>query len=682
MLLMAVGLTLTAYGTNKLTITGGEGHPGDEVTVSVSLENSDAVVVTEVKIPLNDQLKYVDGSCTLNSTRSDGHTLSASFTDEGLIAVIYSTELAPLQGTDGELFSFRVKLKNDPAAYTLTPTILLGDASGGSISCETVSGTITILSPELTVITPTTDYGHIPIRSTYTRSITLQNSGNEPLEVSGVEFSAEEFSTDEPAFTIEAGATKEVEVTYAPVIRGAISETVTFTSNAVNGTQKATLAADPFSVNELHVGSASGISDEEVTVSLTMNNMEPIVGVQCEFTLPEQLVYVENSFVASDRASDCMVNSVADGQKLTLMMYSTSNVSMSGDDGEIATFKVKLDGTNGTYYMRPENVILSNVTAENMTSATSYGRVTIQSPKLQSNAAIDMGSNPVTETATAKYAVKNTGKVTLTIDKVTFLAEGYSIAEELPISIEPSCSTEITVQYTPEVKGSHSVQMNIYTNDPLNRMKTVSVSGSIYEPNNLSARGEVTTDGYTLTMSLDNYTDIVAIQMDIRWLSGMITAGDALTQSSRLGSHSASVTEIGEGVYRVLVYSMTNSAVGGNSGELFTLQFVNDGSVNFNNSEIVIDGIVLSDARGVNAASQTSLTKSVGYYLLGDVTCDDKVNVMDVMSLSNYILGKIPSKFDERAGDATGDGKLNVMDVMSVSKIIMSGTVTKITINE
>lgn len=670
-LLWVVGLVLTTNGANIFTISNAQGHPGDEVTISVSLDNSDAVAVAELLIPLDAQLTYVDGSCTLNSARANGHYLSAEKENAGLRVVIYGFEVNELVGSSGELFSFKLKLKKDPQTYPLSAETVIGNVAGENLTASVVDGSVTILSPELTVITTSTNYGHIPIRSTYSRSITLQNSGNEPLQVSGVEFSAAEFSTEESVFTIEAGATKDVTINYAPTMRGAISETVRFISNAINGTQKAALVADPFSVNELHVGSASGNSDEEVTISLTMNNMEPIVAAQCIFTLPESLVYVADSFVASERASSYTVASSLDNGKLTLLMYSATSEPINGDDGEIATFKVRLNGTNGWYALSPEDVILSNVNTENMTSATSGGSVEIKSPTFSGNKTLDMGDNPVTEIATSKYTIRNSGKVDLVISKVTFLADGYSIAEELPISIEPWQSAEITVQYTPNVKGEYSAVMNVYTNDPLNRMKVVTVGGNIYEPNSISVTGEVSENGYDLKVTLDNYTEIAAVQMDVHWSPELSTSKDLLTLGERMNGLSYVVEPVDDGVYRLIFYSLGGNTIAQGNSEAFTLSFENSANVNFNNTEITIDNIVLSSVDGENVSSQIEFTYNVKVPILGDINGDGEVNVTDVVTLYSYILGNTTG-IDENVVDLNGDGEVNVTDIVSLYSIILN----------
>ena len=141
----------------------------------------------------------------------------------------------------------------------------------------------------------------------------------------------------------------------------------------------------PFSVNELHVQRAQGIANEEVEVQLTVNNMEPLVGMQCTFSLPQQLVYVDGSFTTTERTTGCSAFASLNGQQLTLYLFNPTNQPWTGDDGVVATFKLLLDGRSGSYRLNPSNVILSNVTEENMTSATSGNYVIIQSPIIKKN---------------------------------------------------------------------------------------------------------------------------------------------------------------------------------------------------------------------------------------------------------------------------------------------------------
>ena len=239
-----------------------------------------------------------------------------------------------------------------------------------------------------------------------------------------------------------------------------------------------------------------------------------------------------------------------------------------------------------------------------MVSATSQGSVRINAPAISSDASLGFGNVPITEVAYATYSVRNNGSAPLVLERATFLAEGYSIVEELPITIANYQTTTITVAYQPTEEGDFSTTMNLYTNDPNNRLKTVALSGQVFEPNTLTLEGVPQAASYILVVGMDNYTDIVAIQYDLHWRSDMNTSQTAFTPLERMNSHSYSVTPLGDDSYRVIIYSMANAMIAGHEGEVHQLVFTPQGEVDYSGSVITIDNIILSNATGVDKSSK------------------------------------------------------------------------------
>lgn len=614
-ILLSLFAVVGSAAQNVVSISSGQGVPGDVVAVDVALQNSDEVTAVEVVVPLVDrQLTYVDGSCVINSERANGHQLNAAVVDGALRIYLYNISLAPLKGNEGQVVSFNLKLGKSPAEYPLQPRVVLSDAAGKALLASVTNGAVTILAPQIEVVTQSVDFGHVPIMAQYTKTLTLRNSGTLPLEVTGVEFSASEFSATENSFIIAVGATKSISVAYSPTKRGAIEESVSIISNAVNGKATATLIADPYSVNELHSSRAEGIAGEEVTVELRMNNMEPIVGLQTMFTLPAGVEYVDGCFAPTERASSHTAMASVNDKQLTLILYSSKNTPMDGNDGVVATFRLRLDCNSGSYKITPQNTVLSNATVENMVSAVSGNYIVVKSPNISGNKELDFGKTPVTEIAKADYSIKNNGKATLVINSVAFLSTGYRVANGLPLSIEPGATGVLNVEFTPTTEGEHSTTMNIYSNDPDEKLKTVKLSGTVYEPNSLTFAGENLLNGnYVVSIGLDNYTGIVAVQMDIHFMPGMTTSNDYLKVTQRLAGHSCSVTKIDEDTYRFIAFSFNNNSIAGNEGKLFDLTFVPNSGVVYKDAPIVIDNVILSSADASNYTSQLSLNTTAAY---------------------------------------------------------------------
>ena len=620
--IFALCLSIQAIASNTITLSSVSGTPQTEVEVVVSLDNTDAITALELNIPLGEHLSYVDGSTVLASSRSNGHLLTATQVHQELRICVYSLNLSALQGNSGELLSFRLKLGNEPATYTLTPSVILSDTRGQSLDSYVQSGQVSILAPKLEILNPQIDYGHIPIRETYTQDLQLYNAGNLPLIIDDIVVNDPAFTPALTALTIEVGEVAYTTIHYTPTVRGAIQKEVVVTSNAINGKQMGTIVADPFSVNELHVVGGSGIADNAVTISLKMNNMEPIVGMQCTFVLPEQLEYIAGSLSANSSRSNghqalASVKKFVEkenqwydskGDTLVLMLYSMANQPLNGDDGEIATFQVRLNGNSGSYALTPRDVVLTNATAENMVSATYEGWVEIQSPQFSGDDYLSFGDWSITDDIVANYVVRNDGDAPLEIERVTFLAQGYRVVSTMPLQINPWEESTMQIAYDPAAEGDFSTTMNIYTNDPTTRMKAVAVSGHVYEPNTLSMEGERMQDGsYQLAISLDNYTNIVGVQYDIHWRSDMTTSQAAFTPTARLQNHTYAIMPIGQNTYRVLIYSLTNTPITGKEGELHQLLFTPQGDVDYCGDVLTIDNIVLSNASGTDKVSQSTV---------------------------------------------------------------------------
>ena len=622
LLVIAICLVSLTMASNTLSFSSVSGTPQTEVEITVDLDNSDAIVALEMVLPLGEHLTYVDNSAVLAEARSNGHQISAGQVGQELRVYIYSLSLNALQGNTGELMTFRLQLGNEPIDFAMSPTLVLSNAQGKSVSSSVQTGNVTIQAPKLEILNPQIDFGHIPIRDTYTQDLLLKNVGTLPLSIENITTSNPLLIPLQTAMTIEANQTASVAIQYAPVEHGAISEKIVVYSSAPNGNQEVTVVADPFSVNELHIGRASGIANEEVAISLSMNNMAPIVAVQCSIALPEQLEYVPNSIVVNSSRSNghqalATIKKYVPkpdqwdeftGDTLVLMLFSMTNQAFNANDGEIASFKLRLNGNSGSYTLRPHDVALLTATAENMLSAAYEATVDVQSPSFNGDDYLSFGDWAITDDVVANYVIRNYGDAPLEVERVTFLSQGYRVVSPMPLQINPWEESTMQIAYAPSSEGDFTTTMNIYTNDPTNSLKAVLISGHVYEPNSLTVDGARTPEGnYQLAISLSNYTDIVALQYDIRWRSDMTTSQAAFTPTARLQNHNATVVKMNEDTYRVIIYSMANASIIGKEGELHLLIFTPQGDVNYCDNTITIDNIVLSNVTGTDKVSQSTV---------------------------------------------------------------------------
>ena len=85
------------------------------------------------------------------------------------------------------------------------------------------------------------------------------------------------------------------------------------------------------------------------------------------------------------------------------------------------------------------------------------------------------------------------------------------------------------------------------------------------------------------------------------------------------------------------------------------------------------------DNRGPTEAMELSdetaifISSSLGFVFSdGDVNQDEAVNILDVVTIVNFILGVLePTGYQQYAGDINDDGNLNILDVVLIVNIIL-----------
>ena len=449
----------------------------------------------------------------------------------------------------------------------------------------------------------TIDFGRVPIRDTYSETLEVRNTGNETLTITSIVFMDETFSTTTSLpLEIAAGSSQSVEVKYAPTVRGEVRTQMTVICNSVSKLNTIKLQAQPFAVNELHVGDASGISDEEVTVSLTMNNMDDILGFQANFIMPEALEYVDGSFELSDRKQDHIASASLHDNVLRLIGFSTSGKAFKGNDGEIAHFKVKLVGRYGVL-LKPYEAILSAVfdhKTENAISADYGGQITINSPQMYTSNTLDFGDMPLTGDIKKTLTINNYGSAPLTISRIEFDNASFEVEETLPLQIETSQNKTITVVNADKTEGDFTATMQIYSNDPDQRLFDVKVTGCVFAPNYLTAAvHEASTEKVVLKVSMDNYDVISGVEFDLTAPEGYSLDEASVSLADRAQGMVVTSRQTDKYTLHVFAYMMSDGIAQG-EGELMTIGLVpgkalTDGSYSLTISNILLGTEDLKD---------------------------------------------------------------------------------------
>ena len=664
-----------AWADNIITLSDVKGAAGTEVTVSISLTNNDAVSAMQLSIPLGDDLTFVANSQQAGN-RTSGHSLSAGVKDGVLNVMVYSNTMATMSGNEGEVCSIKLLLGNNPGTISLNPSkAALTGADGSSLAVTVSAGTVDIRGAKAK-INSTISFGKVAINETSRQSVWIQNVGNEPLVITDISFSSTVFSTPtELPKVIDVGVSTWIDVNCTPTVRGDIDEEMTIISNSVSGNSSVRLTATPYAVNELRLVDALGTTGEEVTIGVTMKNMDDITGLQMEINIPDGLEYVDGSFVLSSRKQEHSVSAYVAEGVLYVVAYSSTDKPFTGSDGEVGSFKVKIVGSDNAYLNIDKALLTSNIDGKvtNVLSATYGCSVSVKSPSMYASSSLDFGRIPLgQEHVQESFTIWNFGSAPLTISDITFGNGLFSVKEQLPITIDPSSRKDITVMCEAEEDGDISTDMEIYTNDPQKRLFVVKITGSIYTPDYLTAVVNASSDEVNLNVSLSNYSDIYGIQFDIVTPEIFAASADDITLSERGNSLSASVNAISNGVIRVMAYVKNNQFISSGDGKVMTIKMTPKERLEYGDYTLTLKNIMLGskDLRNIYAGKDVTITYGVRAF--GDANGDGKVDINDAVCIMNYLVGKLNTTFVFGAADVDGDGEITVADAVGVVNIIMN----------
>ena len=641
LVVIVVFISLSTIAQNTFSISSESVEVGDNFTLDIDLANSNEVTAFQFDLSHNENAYELTSGSALSS-RAENHTLSVSTVDENTIRVlVYSASNEMIGAGNGIVLSLSFSSKNEPGTYNLLMSdIVLSDQNGESVSVNSTNGSVTLLGPRYDLITSEVDFGEIPIDSSPSRSVTVNNSGNEDLVILSSTIDAPFSIVQTLPLTITPGNSSSFTVEVDTSTKQVVESVLSFSTNdqdPLRAIQSTTIQADIFAVNEIYIGSGQGVSNSEIIIPVTISNMEPFSGFQFDITLPNDVSFVENSAALTTRASDHSVAAnMIDSNTLRFVSYSGSNSDFIGNDGQVFSFKVIPNITSGTYALPISNSIISNVDLGDILSGAYDGSFTINAPNLSTNIqVVDYGNIPITEVQTTNITLTNTGSATLIIDELVFDSSELLFPLEIPTTLEVNESTTVALEFAPSQTGSFNENISIRNNSP-EEQQIINVLANVFSPNYLSISDTnvFRENSYEIPLNLVNNENIRAVQYDLNVPEGFIFDLDNVVESSILNNFTTSISSLGNNNYRFLIYTVSNDFINSGDETILLLPIFVENTVDLGQYTLEISNVVLSSESNQNISSEAL---RVGYInviedttlpvitLLGDATVSIEV---------------------------------------------------------
>ncbi|MDC0463443.1 DUF5011 domain-containing protein [Flavobacteriaceae bacterium] len=604
---------------NTFDISSVSANINSQFTTVIGLNNAAEVTAFQFDLTHNESAYELSlQNESVLTSRASNHNLSVSTINNTTIRVlVYSASNEVISIGNGAVLNLNFLSKNEPGSYGISMSdIVLSDIDGQSLNVNSTDGSITIQGPRFNLITENINFGDIPMESSPTQNISVANTGNEDLIISSYSLEAPFSINQSFPVTISSGNSSSFTANIDTSSKQLVSKELTFTTNdqdALRALQTTTLSANVFAVNEIYIGSGQGDSNTEITIPVSISNMESFSGFQFDITLPSNVSYVANSHEFSSRASDhTIAASMIDNNTLRFVSYSGSNTIFSGDDGEVFSFKVIPNVNSGTYTLPISNSIISNIELGNIISEAYNGSLTINAPYLSINLqTINYGSVPITENQSSSVILTNTGAATLIIDELVYDTTALSFPLDIPSTLEPGESSTVELIFSPDQIGSFNQNISIRNNSP-EEQQIITVQAEVFSPNYLRLLDKDVYRGasYDIDINLSNNDIIRGIQYDINIPDGFDFDLDTVIETSVLDDFTTSVSSLGNNNYRFLIYTVSNQYINPGDQTILKLPIFVQSDLGLGQYTFEFSNIVLSSQTNQNISSQAL---SIGY---------------------------------------------------------------------
>ena len=601
-----------AIAQNTIVFDNKEVSTATSFDFDISLNNTDEIAAIQFDITFNATVFELVNGHVLSSRASNTHDLAVSNPSEGIVrVVIYSATNTAISGNSGILLTLKLKSKTLPGNFSLNHAgLVVSSPTQSSVSTTINNGTLKVLGAILNISKTSINFGRVPIGNAPQRTITVSNSGNTNLELSGTNDISPFSILESFPITISPNASKNLSITVATTNKYNSSESIIFQNNdadPLRKIKKVTLSANVYAVNEIHIGSGSGEIHNEISIPVSINNMEPFSGFQFDITLPQNITYVNNSVVLSSRKDDHVVSgNMIDTNTLRIISYSNSNAEFSGVDGIVMSFKLKPEVSSGNYNLTISNPIISNIALGNIESDSYSGSVQINSPNLVTSPnSISFGRVPITETREQTIRLTNNGSAELIINSIVKDVSLFNIDTATPFSIAQGEFKDIKLTFTPNSIGTVNQNISIRHNGATEQ-NVINVTADVFSPNYLKVKNITAEPGSSsfLDIELYNNNEVRAIQFDITLNSEFnynISNYSLIDNGSIFNS---STSNLGTNTFRFILYNISGETIPKGSGSILRIPFTVPQNTSFGDYTVSFSNVVLSGPNNRNVSSE------------------------------------------------------------------------------
>ena len=362
-----ITLSAVVFATNTISLGNISAEKDVATEIPVLFENMEEFTGFQFDVLIPDGLEFVLNSIEKENSRFDGHDVQVNLNGNKLTFIGYSAANKNFIGSNGILFSFKLKPIVNTGYFNLNILdAIITNIAQEDILSNSYNGSFQINTPNLSISTIDLNFENIPLTLPQQKTITLSNTGSAVLVIDEVLLDASELTSDiSLPLTISAYSSKDITLTYTPNIVGEFLESILFKSNGLNEESLVTVRGVVFSPNYVIVESKEVFAGETNILQILLKNNDASRGLQFEVELPTGFELKIDDLEITSRTDGYNVaaQKIEGSTSYTVILYSTTNKILEKGALSILNFPVFImkSVSLGDYEFNFRNVIITNI---------------------------------------------------------------------------------------------------------------------------------------------------------------------------------------------------------------------------------------------------------------------------------------------------------------------------------
>lgn len=346
---------------------------------------------------------------------------------------------------------------------------------------------------------------------------------------------------------------------------------------------------------------------QNFNVSISIANADAVAALQYDVAFAGNGIEYLNQFTPSVITGFSIVANQISGNKIRVIVFSLNNSALPISTNQLLQLNFKSKYEPGVYSFAIENVIISDSTGGQLSSASVASNVTVQGSKINIiSDTIDFGEIPMLSSQQRNLIVKNEGNTNLLINQFT-LASPFTILSTLPITITPGETTNIIVEANTSTKINTSTFCSLLTNDisPIRALQKTEIKANVFAINEIyigNGTGDINTP-ITINVGIENMESFNGFQFDVLLPQEMTYVANTAIFLNRNSNHSLQASVVSGNKLRVIAFSANNTNFTENSGLVFSFQI--SANVNSGYFPLQIENPVISNSSLGNIESDS-----------------------------------------------------------------------------